>query len=113
MAAKQVPPPLTAGGRRISERSYESAFARLPEDEVHRLHSPGAGPAGSLDDGARNWPLLAFTVGFALAFVTFAVAHWAPLALGFLLMLAGLVWGLVRARPLRLRRGVGTVRSGR
>jgi hypothetical protein len=49
-------------------------------------------------------------IGFALLWVTFGVEHWAPLAVGLALMVAGVVWGLTRARPLRLWKGVGTVR---
>ena len=107
---KQVPPPITEGGERIRGRPYESPFARLPADEVDQRREPGAGPAGGLDDAPRNWPLVAVVIGFALLWVTFAVQHWAPLVVGLALMVAGVVWGLVRARPVRLWKGVGTVR---
>lgn len=109
---EQIPPPLPTAHERITERPYESAFAQMPSEEVHRRTTPGAGPVGGLDDGPRNVPLLLVAVGLAVMFATFVAAHWVTLVAGAALVLAGVVAGMARARPVRLWRGVGTIRKG-
>lgn len=106
--AKQVPYPVEQRGERISERSYESDFARLPGDETID-HEPGGGPHGTVSSGRTNLPLVTMAIGFALLFGTFAVQHWWPLAAGLLLLVAGGAWAAARNRPLRLSKGTGPV----
>lgn len=110
--AKQVPYPVEQGGERISERSYDSDFARLPADETIG-HEPGGGPHGTVTSGRTNLPLVVMAVGFALLFVTFGVQHWWPLAAGLLLLLVGAMWAGARNRPLRLSKGTGPVEMPR
>jgi hypothetical protein len=109
MADERQSPP-SAQHDRIEDRPYESDFAKLPADETH-AHEPGGGPAGSGTAGTPNTPLILVGVGFAVIFVAFGVDHWAPVALGVLLILVGGIWGGVRSRQPRVS-GVGTVTSG-
>ena len=107
---QQLPPQLTDSAERIQARDHGSAFARMPDDEVHPVTRPGAGPEGSLDE-SLNHPLILLWVGLALLFATFFVAHWITLVAGAALILGGGVWQLVRHRPIRLYRGVGTIKK--
>jgi hypothetical protein len=110
---KRLPPPITASADRILQRPYDSAFAAIPADETYRRGLPGAGPLGGLDDGPRNWPVATVALGVLVIFATFVAGHWAPLVAGLGLVVLGALWGLVRARPIRLWKGVGTVRPDR
>lgn len=104
MAERRVPPRIDESGPRISGRSYDSDFARLPEDETIHDLEPGATVSGR-----RNVAMIVMAVGFALVFATLLVQHWLALVAGLVLLAAGGVWAMWRNRPVRLSRGTGPV----
>lgn len=106
---REVPPPVTESGDRVQSRPYESDWAKLPREEVHGATGPGGGPAGTVDSGPTNIPLVVIAVGGFVAFSTFLFASPVPLVLGLLMVVGGAIWAGVRhERPGHLG-GVGSV----
>lgn len=95
---QQVPRSAAENADRIQERPYESAWARLPAEEVTPRPEPGGGgPSGrAVGSGGVSWPLVIVAVGFLIAFTTFAVGTWVPAVTGVALILAGGVWAGAR-----------------
>lgn len=108
--AEERPLPGTArdNNERIQERGYESAFARLPEEEIDPIPHPGGGPHGSLDRGDRNLPLVVIAVGGLVAFTAFGLDSAIPLIIGLLLVVAGGVWAGMRSQTHASGKGIGT-----
>ena len=105
---REVPGPARENNDRITERGYDSGFARFPEEEVDPIAHPGAGPRGSLDTGRSNLPLVVIAVGGVIAFAALGFAHVAPLAIGLLLVVAGAIWAGVRRQSHGSGAGTGT-----
>lgn len=108
-APRQQPAEALDNPARLQSRRGQD-FARMPAEETHPVRTPGTGPRGTLDRTRLELPPLLITLGIVVAFLTFLVQHGAPLVLGLLLILAGVVTSAAR-RPRRSRgiRGSGTL----
>ncbi len=103
------PAPITSSPDRIKERPYESDWAGLPPEETDGQLSPGSGPEGNVGASGRSVPLTTIAVGFGVLFLTFFLAHWAPLVLGLVLIVVGAVWSGLTERRAGTFHGVGTL----
>lgn len=106
MSEQQVPGRADESNERLTERGYESDFARLPDAEVETIPVPGGGPQGAIS-GQTNVPLVVVVVGFVLVFATFGFESVWVLLAGLLLILGGAVWAKIRNRT--EGKGSGTV----
>lgn len=97
MSEQEVPGRATESNVRLTERGYESDFARLPDAEVESIPVPGGGPQGAIS-GSTNVPLVVVVVGFVLVFANFGFESLWLLLLGMLLILGGGVWAKLRNR---------------
>lgn len=105
---RTVPGAARDNNERIQERGYESAFARLPEEEVDAIPRPGAGPHGGLDGGAPNLPLMVIGLGAVVAFTAFGLDSAIPLAIGLVLVVVGAIWAGARSQTHASGHGSGT-----
>ncbi|GEM_PF-5767776 len=115
MAERRSPGPLIHSPQRIRQRSAETDWARLPEEEVWGRARPGQGPWGSLD-GNTNWATVTFVGGFGLVLLGIFFAFPAMILAGVALLLGGAVAGVVQVVRRRGKRspvlwaGMGTRR---
>lgn len=111
MTEQQIPGWAEDSNERLTQRGYETDFARLPDAEVESIPVPGGGPQGSVS-GRKSVPLMVVAVGFAVLFTTFGFESVLPLAIGLVLIVGGLVWSNVRNRTEGKGSGRVTIRSG-
>ena len=104
----KVPGDVTDSGARVRDRGAETAFARLPESEVHARTGPGGGPQGPVAAGPVNIPVILITTGYLVAFLTFLVATPILLVLGLGMIFVGGVMSVVTNRRPGRMSGLGT-----
>lgn len=106
---RTVPGAARDNNERIQERGYESAFARMPAEEVDAIPRPGAGPHGGLDSGPSNLPLVVIGAGAVVAFTAFGLDSAVPLAIGLVLVVVGAIWAGARSQTHASGHGSGTI----
>ncbi len=106
---RKVPGPVEENPERLKSRPYDSAFAKLPTEEVHEHVEPGGGPRGTVDSGPKNLPLMVIAVGGFVAFLTFFVGNGWPLGIGLGLVVVGSLWAGLRSHRVGSMHGLGPV----
>lgn len=94
----QVPPDVDQSAERIQDRAYDEDFARQPDDEIHPVTEPGAGPHGSTGTSGTNGPIVLMAISALIAFSVFLFREPWVLALGIVVFLGAALWAGVVGR---------------